>query len=279
MNMMELQRLSVDEKLLNAYSTVKTEYKAPRDTFNNLIVNLATTHPLWNFVVTDVRSYDKTIRKVTVYQHGEDLGYIEWEYFRGDYGFEVGNDRIDKARERARAYKTHDEKKALAAVRKNFTPKNISERVVEAEQQARKLLNDQSYQKRREYQSQTHTVEKHAVEFVKSIWSQYEAYMEAQGNAHILEKWREAEVEMKTLGDLAEAFGKDRSALVVKTDGGYIVKTGDKIEMMDDTTLPHHVRVKLGMLKLVEDEHFIAGIGGKVKTDVFVLTPEEGEEK
>ena len=77
--------------------------------------------------------------------------------------------------------------------------------------------------------------------------------------------------------DLQQKLGA--CSVVIKVDGGYIVKTGDKIETLTDTTLPDHMKAKLGMLKLVDDEHFITNIGGKVKADVFVLTPEEGEAK
>lgn len=279
-DMMTLSRLTVSDKMANQHNVVKDEYKSPSGKFSQLIVELATRNPLWNFVITDVRPYNKTVQTVTAYQHGENLGYIEWDYFRGDYGFEIGNDRIEKARERSRAYKTHDEKKALAAIKKAFSPKNVSEKVLEAVKDAKKLLGEQSYHKRREHSTAEHAVEKHAVEFVKTIWAQYEAHMETQGKAHILSKWREVEVEMKTLDELSSAFEKGRSALVIKTDGQYIVKTGDKVEIMDDTTLPADMRAKLGMLKLVEDEHFITNIGGKVNAEVFVLAPnEEGEDK
>jgi len=274
---MTLSRLTVSDKMTGV---IKEEYKSPNDRFSRLIVELATRNPLWNFVITDVRTYDKRVQTVTAYQHGENLGYIEWTYFRGDYGFEIGNERIERARERSRAYKTHDEKKALAAIKKAFSPKNVAERVLEAAKNAKKLLGEQSYHKRREHSTAEHAVEKHAVEFVKTIWAQYETHMETQGKAHILSKWREVEVEMKTLDELSSAFEKGRSALVIKTDGQYIVKTGDKIEIMDDTTLPADMRAKLGMLKLVEDEHFITNIGGKVNAEVFVLAPnEEGEDK
>ena len=276
-DMMTLSRLTVSDKMTGV---IKEEYKSPNDRFSRLIVELATRNPLWNFVITDVRTYDKSVQTVTAYQHGENLGYIEWTYFRGDYGFEIGNERIERARERSRAYKTHDEKKALAAIKKAFSPKNVSERVLEAVKDAKTLLGSQSYHKRREHSTAEHAVEKHAVEFVKTIWAQYEAHMETQGKAHILEKWREVEVEMKTLDELSSAFEKGRSALVIKTDGQYIVKTGDKVEIMDDTTLPADMRAKLGMLKLVDDEHFITNIGGKVNAEVFVLAPnEEGEDK
>jgi hypothetical protein len=276
-DMMTLSRLTVSDKMTGV---IKEEYKSPNDRFSRLIVELATRNPLWNFVITDVRTYDKSVQTVTAYQHGENLGYIEWTYFRGDYGFEIGNERIERARERSRAYKTHDEKKALAAIKKAFSPKNVSERVLEAVKNAKRLLGEQSYHKRREHSTAEHAVEKHAVEFVKTIWAQYETHMETQGKAHILSKWREVEVEMKTLDELSSAFEKGRSALVIKTDGQYIVKTGDKIEIMDDTTLPADMRAKLGMLKLVDDEHFITNIGGKVNAEVFVLAPnEEGEDK
>lgn len=279
-DMMTLSRLTVSDKMANQHNVVKDEYKSPSGKFSQLIVELATRNPLWNFVITDVRPYNKTVQTVTAYQHGENLGYIEWDYFRGDYGFEIGNDRIEKARERSRAYKTHDEKKALAAIKKTFSPKNVSEKVLEAVKNAKRLLGEQSYHKRREHSTAEHAVEKHAVEFVKTIWAQYEAHMETQGKAHILSKWREVEVEMKTLDELSSAFEKGRSALVIKTDGQYIVKTGDKVEIMDDTTLPADMRAKLGMLKLVDDEHFITNIGGKVNAEVFVLAPnEEGEDK
>jgi hypothetical protein len=279
-DMMTLSRLTVSDKMANQHNVVKDEYKSPSGKFSQLIVELATRNPLWNFVITDVRPYNKTVQTVTAYQHGENLGYIEWDYFRGEYGFEIGNERIERARERSRAYKTHDEKKALAAIKKTFSPKNVAERVLEAVKDAKKLLGEQSYHKRREHSTAEHAVEKHAVEFVKTIWAQYEAHMETQGKAHILEKWREVEVEMKTLDELSSAFEKGRSSLVIKTDGQYIVKTGDKVEIMDDTTLPADMRAKLGMLKLVDDEHFITNIGGKVNAEVFVLAPnEEGEGK
>lgn len=279
-DMMQMSRLSVAETMATRYKVTKEEYKSPSDKFSRLILELATRNPLWNFMITDVRPYDKTVSSVAAYQHGEELGSIGWSYFRGDYGFVIGNDRIEKARDRTRTYKTHDEKKALATIKKSFSPKNINELVSEAVSKADKLLTEQRYLKVREHNSATHSVEKHAVEFVKTIWSQYEAYMDVQRKTHILDKWREAEVEMKTLDEMGGAFAKGRSALVIKTDGKYVVKTGDKLEMMDDTTLPDSMKAKLGMLKLVDLGHFITNIGGKVTAEVFVLAPdEEGEVK
>lgn len=278
-DMMKIPRLTVEEKFVTTGYN-KENLTSPNPKFSRVIGELAVRNPLWSFVVSDIRQYQKTVQTVTVFQHGEELGYVEWDYFRGDYGFEIGNDRIKRARERTRAYRTHDEKKALAAIKKTFTPKNMSERVEKAEEEVRSLLNSQHYQKQRAYNHAGNTLEKYMIAYVNAMKPQFREHMVNNGNAHILEAAEVAEVEMKTLDDLSKAFGNGKASLVLKTDGQYIVKTGDKVEILDDTTLPEHMKAKLGMLKLVEDEHFITNIGGRVNAEVFVLAPnEEGEVK
>ena len=41
--------------------------------------------------------------------------------------------------------------------------------------------------------------------------------------------------------------------------------------MYEDATLPVDIRMKLGMLKLVEDEEFITEVGCRVSSEIFVL--------
>jgi hypothetical protein len=275
MNMMELQQLTVHKEFTKNGNT-KDTLKPPHRKFNDLIVELATKNPLWRFVVSDIR-FQKEVYQITVLHYGEELGYIQWSYFRGDYGFAISNDRIERARERTSAYKTHDEKKALVAIKKTFSPKNVRERVAAASEAVRKLVGTQAYEKHREYLAHDATLTKKALEFVALANDQFQTYLRSRNQFHIYEKVQEAEIEMQALKNLQANLAK--CAVVVQVDGGYIVKVGDKVAMMDDTTLPHSMKAKLGMLKLVDDEHFIANIGGKVKADVFVLAPEEGESK
>jgi hypothetical protein len=68
-----------------------------------------------------------------------------------------------------------------------------------------------------------------------------------------------------------EEFTKSKTALVVKDLGKYLVKIGDNVELYDDNTLPVDMRMKLGMLKLVNDEQYITDIGCKVSSEIFVL--------
>lgn len=278
-SLMKMPRLTVEEKFVNAGFN-KDNLTTPSGKFTRVIGELMTRNPLWSFVVSDIRQYNKQVQTVRVYQHGEELGYIEWDYFRGDYGFEIGNDRIKQARERTRAYRTHDEKKALAAIKKTFSPKNMGERLEKAEGEVTSLLNNQHFKKQRAYNSAGNTLEKYMIAYVEAMKPQFREHMVSNGHAHIIEAAEVAEMEMKTLDELSKAFGDGKASLILKADGQYIVKTGDKVEILDDTTLPEHMKAKLGMLKLVEDEHFITNIGGRVNAEVFVLAPnDEGEMK
>jgi hypothetical protein len=47
------------------------------------------------------------------------------------------------------------------------------------------------------------------------------------------------------------------------------------VELYDDNTLPVDMRMKLGMLKLVNDEQYITDIGCKVTSEIFVLLVDE----
>ena len=47
----------------------------------------------------------------------------------------------------------------------------------------------------------------------------------------------------------------------------------------NDSSLPNDVRMKLGMLKLVDDDQFIENIGCRVNSYTFVVTLEQGETK
>jgi tricorn protease-like protein len=83
------------------------------------------------------------------------------------------------------------------------------------------------------------------------------------------------DTEMKTIERVQEDFGKNKTALVVKDSGKYLVKIGDNVDLYDDNTLPQDMRMKVGMLKLVEDEQYLTDVGCKVTSEIFVLLVDE----
>jgi hypothetical protein len=106
----------------------------------------------------------------------------------------------------------------------------------------------------------------------------FKKYAIVNGQAHQLAKLREAEAEMLTVTDIESKFKSDKgTSLVLLSSGKYLVKTGDDIQLYDDNTLPLDMRGKLGMLKLVEPEQMIEGVGCRATTEVFVLLTAERE--
>ena len=91
----------------------------------------------------------------------------------------------------------------------------------------------------------------------------------------LIEKTQTAEHEMLTVQDVRDAFSHDKTSMVIVVDKNYVVKTGDNVQLYDDNTLPENIRGKLGMLKLVEPEAVVTGIGCRVSIDAFVVVIDE----
>ena len=85
------------------------------------------------------------------------------------------------------------------------------------------------------------------------------------------EKVQLLDTEMKTIERVQEDFGINKTALVVKDAGKYLVRIGDNVELYDDNSLPLDIRMKMGMLKLVQDEEYLTDVGCRVTSEIFVL--------
>jgi hypothetical protein len=99
----------------------------------------------------------------------------------------------------------------------------------------------------------------------------FKKYAIRNGQVHQLAKLRETENEMLTVTDIESKFKGAGTSLILVANGKYLVKTGDEIQTYDDNTLPVEMRGKLGMLKLVEPEQMIEGVGCRATTEVFVV--------
>jgi hypothetical protein len=86
-----------------------------------------------------------------------------------------------------------------------------------------------------------------------------------------MEKLAVINTEMKTIERVQTDFNDSKTALVVKDSGKYLVRIADRVDLYDDNTLPVDMRMKMGMLKLVEDEQYISDVGCKVTSEIFVL--------
>jgi hypothetical protein len=257
---------------------------------DEIMWKVITENPSWEFRVSehwgniksataDTPAY-LTVNKFAVAKDGEVIGHIDrdYRYDAGGYIFSITSNAIRNERERISAYRTKDVKKALAAIKKTFNPKSLPERMNDAAGEAVRAINRQSSSKRGDHQR----VMQNIAPFMKSfaftaMAEEFKKYMASMNQAHQLTLLRTAEVEMLTVTDIESKFKGAGTSLVLFSNGKYLVKTGDEIQTYDDNTLPVALRGKLGMLKLVEPEQMIEGVGCRATTEIFVLLTAERE--
>lgn len=247
-----------------------------------VINRLATLNPLWIFEAKGKVGLGNGHRvdNFDVKLDGETLGHIGTSYMgnRG-YVISVSNDRIGKGRRRSEAYRTSDADKAILMAKKMFGKMNPNERISKAKLAAEHVVTRGLWSKERERQNHNGAVHGALLAWAESkgmpMFLEYidkEALLDTkQKITTSLEKLAVINVDMKTIERVQTEFNDSKTALVVKDSGKYLVKIGDKVDLYDDNTLPVDMRMKMGMLKLVEDEQYVTDVGCRVTSEVFVL--------
>ena len=163
--------------------------------------------------------------------------------------------------------------------KKMFSKKNVNERVKTSEYLAEKALTKGVWQREREINKRENEVEGAAFSFIKGVgYKFFLEYLEKEEVPSARDKLKKImdeivtyQADMVTISKVKNNYDKEITALVIRDGGSYIVKQGDQLNNYDDTTLPEAMRMKLGMLKLVGDEHYVADVGCRVSNEVFVL--------
>lgn len=235
---------------------------------------VATKHPLWTIEVKGFRDY-------RVLCDTEDLGGIGNEWYGSAMKLYVRNDRIGQNNTRKNAYHTDKVDKAYLRVKKTFGPMNLSERMGKAVKAAEVVLDNQAYQNRSRAREHERPIEHGLMKWAQANMTQYILWLKETHKTDMLDnltKLEDLKVDMVTIKETTDAFQNNKTALVVLADGKYIVKIRDNVQLYDDVTFPHELRGKLGMLKLVEKEQMVTGIGCRVNDEIFVLLLENEDE-
>jgi hypothetical protein len=266
----------------------KTDVRVNRQ-IDPVIKELAILKPTWKFVAHQISAqgvdengvYRFVASKFAVEEDGEYLGYIDTEYVGRDYKILVHNNRIMAGRERGRGYTTDDSKKAIT--KRMFGRKSVKERIDQAAVQAENYVSRAQSRHSNMHNDALGVVERAAKEYVMgpgldAFLKYVQETMPAHQSDRIMQSKQKADAtlaEMMVLGNIRSKLGTKHSALVVRDMDQYIVRVGDNVQLYDDNTLPPQLRGGLGMLKLVEKEHFVEGSGCRVSDDVFVVVLSE----
>ena len=280
---MTLSNVTISDKLLNGRRKSEFDFVVEKP-LNEIMWKVITENPTWEFQIQEYYGQLKsetmdsrpriTVSKFKVFKDGEEVGVIDrdYRYDAGGYIFSITSNTIKQERERVSAYRTKDAKKALAAIKKTFNPKSLSERMNEAFGEATRAIARQSSRKSADYQNTLRNLSPLMKTFAfMEMEEAFKKYAIRNGQAHNLAKLQETEDEMLTVTDIESKFKGAGTSLILVANGKYLVKTGDEVQTYDDNTLPVEIRGKLGMLKLVEPEQMIEGVGCRATTEVFVV--------
>ena len=287
MNTLSLSNIVVGEDLQKSLDKEGLKLTGVYSMLDPVISRLASLNPLWTFVINNSGQNMGSSRVASgfiVKLDGEELGSIGLSYM-GQRGrvICISNDRIGKGRQRTDSYRTVDADKAILTAKKMFSKMNPNERIQKAKDAAERVVSRASWNKERDRTQHQGNIKNEML-----VWA------ETKGNAMFLEylkteaipslrhkvtvsmeKVALLDTEMKTIEKVQEDFSNSKTALVVKDTGKYLVKIGDKVDLYDDNTLPLDMRMKMGMLKLVEDEQYLTDVGCKVSSEIFVLLVDE----
>ena len=283
MNTLSLSNVVVGEDLQKSMDKEGLKLSGVYAMLDPVVSRLASLNPLWTFVINSSApsmGSSRVASNFMVKLDGEELGSIGLSYM-GQRGkvIAICNDRIGKGRQRSDSYRTVDADKAILMAKKMFGKMNPSERISKAKDAAERVVSRASWNKERE-----RTQHQSLVKNEMLAWAETKGlamFMEFVTKEAIpslkhkvttsMEKVELLDTEMKTIERVQEDFTKNKTALVVKDLGKYLVKIGDKVDLYDDNTLPLDMRMKMGMLKLVEDEQYLTDVGCKVSSEIFVL--------
>lgn len=299
MKAMDLANVSMDNETkerINAYASrqtppVQVSSVQAHQMLDEVIRTMATLKPSWRFIGSEsivMRSepLEYALCSFTVTEDGEELGTVMREYVgRGHHGYKlvVSNSRIMTGRQRGRGYTTDDPKKAITKIKRTFGRKSAKERLDDADTKARNYLHSAVIDHNHKHTDANRIVVSTARDWVMGAgFEKFMAYvhesMPEQKRAELIASKVKAEhfkAEMSILEDIRNRLGTQKSALIVRDMDQYIVRVGDNVQLHDDNTLPVQLRGKLGMLKLVDKEHFVEGAGSRVTDEVFVVLVDE----
>lgn len=259
-----------------------------------LVSKLVVDKPDWRFEVFNFfrssHSNCITYRCVNIKnQSGAMLGYIEGGTRYGRRGsvqtINVYNDRLSQQRERSKGFSTKDVKAALRAINKQFYDKTTDELVRDAISEASDAISST----RHTFRSRAYTPKRHlgdlAVEYViehdKEGFATFVDTKEKKlsgATMNMIVDMVEAETHLRTIDEIMGLFNQQRTALVIRNQGGYILRIDNDVKLCDDSSLPENIKPKLGMLKLVEKGQVISNTGCRVNEETFVVVLDATEQ-
>jgi hypothetical protein len=254
------------------------------------IEKLALKYPQWTFEEDNTNykwdnSTGKSIKTdlqalcFKVMDKREELGQVYTQSYHSSHGqqFCIDNFRVSQLRERGNGMKTIHEKKALKHVDKFFGKKNLDEKLKDATTQAQQCIYRVSSDLNQKFDWEWNRIEEVGKQFImRNHFEEFVGYVNenAHPNSHnvnMAELPEKFERKMSAR-QVSDAFDKGKHYLVYVDGQNYaIFRKNEPTQIKVSEELPEFIRRSVGLLKLVEDNQIVSGIGCRVNATTYVV--------
>jgi len=253
-----------------------------------LIEKLALKYPQWTFEEDNTNyKWDNTNGKslkadltatcFKVMDKREELGSVYTQTYHSSHGqqFCIDNFRVQQMRERGNGMKTIHEAKALKHIDKFFGKKNLDEKLADAKNQAQQCVSRVSNDLSSKFDWDWNRFTELSKQFiVQKHWEEFVGYVDqATPNANFDINKMPEKFERKLAGQqVKDAFNKDEHYLIYVDGQNYaIFRKNEPTQIKVSEELPEFIRRSVGMLKLVDDNQILSGIGCRVNATTYVV--------
>jgi len=246
-----------------------------------LVEALALKYPQWTFESlynsTNHNTKTEEATRFKVIDKREELGILGKEYCSSGYRFQVDNHRINNMRERGSGMKTIHLDKAIKHVNKYFSKKNVDEKLREAKEVAQNGLGNVASQKQWKMR-ELWLDDAISVELQKYLVSVFPDALTMLDPKVIkgLEDFPTRVTEKIEVDGMMKELRLGNMHLVLLDGMDYAIQKGNEPPTIKASEqLPDYMRRAIGLLKLVEDNQVIHGVGYRANANTFMVVNKE----
>jgi hypothetical protein len=241
-----------------------------------LAFEAAKKFPRWKFVGSDTWEYPDSldITRFTVYENREKIGNISTTQFRQGTKYVIGNERIKNIRKRGGAAETGDLKKALKLMAKSFGGKTTTEKLNEASAKLSGQLHSGNAAAQAQYNCAMHALKRDLDDYILANLEEVSAAAIAAGaKPSAINSIPQMKEDYYTTHQIAKAYSTYNGSLVLLNGVDYLVREGEDESplVLSSEQLPGDLKGKIGLLKLLEDNHFMKDVGYRLDATTFFI--------
>ena len=241
-----------------------------------LAFEAAKKFPRWKFVGSDNWEYPDylDITMFTVYENREKIGTVGTSQTRSGTKYVIGNERIKKLLKRGGAKETGDLKKALKLMAKSFGGRTNAEKLDAANVRLSGYLLGGNTTKQAAYGGAMQQVYRHLDDYVLANFEEVSAAAIAAGaKPNQVSNIPQMKEDYDTTTQITKTYLDHKGAFVLLNGRDYLVRDGKDQSplVLSSDQLPSDLKGKLGMLKLLEDNHFMKDVGYRLNATTFFV--------